>query len=527
MPARPPICGPCCFTCLIGTDPFDTDLSQWTTSGTVSVAGGLLVMAGASSAVFTPAPASVADGVWVQTFPQLSTDPATLRIEVCRLDANNNLFAELVRVGGALTLQLGQRSGGSDNYLTTAISAEDTGSEVEDRSAVEVCFEPGQTQEPQAVFVIGLPSAVSGGWSTPENALDFEGDNFAQYALPALNDVTDFLVLFNLNLGPAVPAGSTIDGVAWSVWHADQAPDNIIDFEVYLTTGTTVGDNKASLSFLGGSAPPALQQDYGGPTDDWNAGLTAEDVSSPLFGIALKYKNVGGDGSAVVVDYAICTLYFTTPERTPGVLTMKFTNSAAPNTAQCIRAINIDPGAGLGTGLLVMSGDWDFTQYEVQYHLSEARPTCPECCDVPDVICGCCDGLPASYSVDLGATGFGPEPVDGCDCTEITGTFVMDFQAQDRMVCQWRIDSESMECDGLAEASWSVGLNLRPGEEGFCFFQLTLAYTLPSGQIVMGHLFSEPFPEDECPEGEILLTAAFQTDFCDGVIPETVTIEAV
>lgn len=395
-------CHCCGDPCAIGSDTFDDDLAQWTVTGGESVSGGLLEMTGGDTAIFIPTPSSADLGVRIVTHPRTEDSTATMRLIVARTDANNYLFGQLSLASGVGEIRLGQVSGGSETWLTDAETLEDVNEELNERSDLTLCWQPGEVIEGVALTREGYAGeGVGVGWTDPEGVTNPSGVFAETSASPSTN--TD--VLGARDYGFFIPAGSTIDGIFVSARIEHEGMDvDYIDQIVRLTDrdGIPVGDNLAVGVSLNNVESVVT---WGGPTEDWNAGLTWEDINSDGFGWTGIFRNIGSSGGNIRVRGVAIKVYFTTPDRTPGRLQLNYTNTASPNTVQCLMAtpVLLDPGSQ--TGIADVVGSWDFTQYTLEYPQSDAKPTCGECQNCT-VHCPCCDfESPEDYVVDFGTGG--------------------------------------------------------------------------------------------------------------------------
>lgn len=533
-----PGCGCCTDPCTIGTDTFDTDLSQFATTGSPSVSAGSLLMSPGDRVIFTPEPATDDDGVRVQTFPLTADATATMRLIAAWTDANNYLFGELSIAASAGMIRLGRLEGGASSWLTDAETLEDTGAELNDRSTATMCWQPGQPTTPVALSVSGFAGAGFGtSWSAPDSVTSPSGTH-AEFS--AASTVTTETLTAN-TFGFAIPPGSTIDGIGVSALIEHDGMDtDYVDSLVSLVdrTGTGVGDNKATGLSLNSFE---TNVGWGDDTDDWNAGLTWADIIHPNFGVIFQFTNNGNAGNIRVRGVAI-GVWFTTPDRKAGHLTLSYGNTATPNTKQCVKAMSIYDADGLKTGISVSAGDWDFTTYEVKYLVSASRPTCPDCGDDCSVEegppCDCCDpAFPAaeSYLLDLGAGGWTDA---GCGyCNEVTGQYVLEA-ADD---CRWVYFEAMDDCPGHPCACadtrvLAINLWLHRNEEDECFWDLTVAvYSLcdptepdPSACGSGARFQSAPLASlEDCQDMPVeLIKVSDATDYdCNGALPAIVDLD--
>jgi len=148
-------------------------------------------------------------------------------------------------------------------------------------------------------------------WLTPEDGCADNG------AYPSANfngtgGATSHYLLLS-GFGFTIPGGSVIDGVEVVLSRADSTNGDreCRDETISIYDGTAVvGDNKAATTT---DWPNAFADaTYGGAADDWNAGLTADEVNSAAFGIAISAQTVNGttgencfvDGVDVTITYS-------------------------------------------------------------------------------------------------------------------------------------------------------------------------------------------------------------------------------
>lgn len=429
--------GHCCnCDCDIGSDDFSGSLSQWSTTGSPSTSSGKLLMSAADRVIFTPAPLTADAGVHIETSPLTTDATATVRLLAAWTDANNFLFGEFDKASGAGTLRLGKKVGGAESWLTDIVTVEDTNSELDARSTLELCWQPGPTQEGEAQSQTGKnPSRIDSadGWQN----LDFA-------CVPDSSEAA-FLFTFDgqtaaftaIGFSFVVPPGSTIDGIGVSIYCYDgnHNPAEIENTSLRLIgiNGPTGDDNAVgAIPIVSGGTIGA-----GGSTDDWNAGLTWEDINSPAFGITCEFTWVDALTTAeadLLVDGIVLSIWYTTPDRARGKLTLAYSNTGSA-TVDCVTEHSaFAPWEGLKTGIAVSAGDWDFEDYTLAYlYNASSRPTCPDCDCVDEAEpCGCCAAAPSeAYIVDLGAGGWTDDNCSGC--ADISGEFVVDAIAS----CFW------------------------------------------------------------------------------------------
>jgi len=142
--------------------------------------------------------------------------------------------------------------------------------------------------------------ATSTDWSNPGNAVGAADGVGASATIPGSGSVGQLDAAFS-GLS-ALPAGATIDGIEVAVTRRgvpqDSGDGRARDDAVLLLSGSVVGDNKADTATdwqtsYGGKA-------YGGPTDDWNAGLTRDDLADPGFRVSVACSATTGQVQAEI-----------------------------------------------------------------------------------------------------------------------------------------------------------------------------------------------------------------------------------
>jgi hypothetical protein len=148
----------------------------------------------------------------------------------------------------------------------------------------------------------GNSVATGNAWSSPGN-ITADDAFVAQCTIPA-GDESDYLLA--QSFGFAIPSGATVDGIEVLVKRYGMGTCE--DFLVRLLddTGAQVGDNQAVI----GVAWPGMMGNagYGGPLDDWSAGLTWDQVNDEQFGVAIQATSAAG--ATVIVGYVEITIYY-------------------------------------------------------------------------------------------------------------------------------------------------------------------------------------------------------------------------
>ena len=111
----------------------------------------------------------------------------------------------------------------------------------------------------------------------------------------------------NFGFSADIPAGSTINGITVEIDRRDFAGDaQDQEVRLYDANPSLVGDDKQTADSWPTTSAIAT---YGGASDTWNAGLTADDVRSSVFGVALivlansANTDIGVDFIRVTIDY--------------------------------------------------------------------------------------------------------------------------------------------------------------------------------------------------------------------------------
>jgi hypothetical protein len=425
----PPLC--CGCSCTIYTNDFSAALSGFTTTGSPSTSGGLLVMTAGDRVIATTEPSSASDSIHLTTGALTTDATATLRLICAWVDSSNYLFGEVSRAAGAITLRLGQVAGGVSTWLTDAVTVQDTGAELDERHVITLCWTPGPVLEEEEGEQSGIATAVSAaGWTNPDNALIVDGTDAADRSSNVMGELLPQISWF---FAFSIPAGANNVRPVATVEHAEYITGTFhaLDAEVYVfdRTGAEVGDNMVATATHLGSFPPFHPRTYGDGTDDFNAGLDWRDVNSVNFGFSIVYQNdqaAEEDSGSVGVDGAYMAVHFTTPERRVGTLTLSYQNSS-DSSWDCVSEEGVplwgDGLDGKAAGLAVTAGDWDFDAFTLSYQQSDSRPTCPTC-ECPAGTCEHCSGPPDTIVLD-----------DGTDEYSVPYAFSTGFDQRES--CHW------------------------------------------------------------------------------------------
>ncbi|MEK7668965.1 MAG: hypothetical protein AAB350_00015 [Patescibacteria group bacterium] len=179
--------------------------------------------------------------------------------------------------------------------------------------------------EIKALTVTGSPSAgagvgdsgtscnnADGDWANPTFAAssnnsytDFGGNFFDA------NEISDELQVSNLGL--ALPAGSTIDGITVEIEKYAGGGDLAVDYDVRLTktAGVQIGTNKTDTATNWATADPNSYVSYGGATDKWGTTWTEAEVETTGFGLVFCGKSNNDANVNLYIDHIQITVYYT------------------------------------------------------------------------------------------------------------------------------------------------------------------------------------------------------------------------
>lgn len=167
--------------------------------------------------------------------------------------------------------------------------------------------------------------AGSVAWSNPSNCVS-SNDSRAT----SLCDKNTSQYLHATNPNPAVPAGSTINGIEVRIERSAGAESawNVLDVTVQLIkAGSRVGSNLND----GATAWPGTDtnKDYGGSSNLWGTTWTAAEVNASNFGVAIRANCLDGQRSARV-DAVWINIHYTEPKSVvAGAGSYAFTGTAA------------------------------------------------------------------------------------------------------------------------------------------------------------------------------------------------------
>lgn len=510
---------PCCCSndCEIQIDAFDGTLSGFTTTGTPSVAAGLLEMSAGDVVEGNTDPTNATDAIHFRTYPQTADATAKMRLECARTDADNLLFGELSIAAGAGTIRVGVREEGIETWLSDPETLEDVNAELNDRSTLTLCWEPGPTIDPIDGFIesSALSFTNTNIWNDPDESLWVIDDVYTS-SDGFTGTIGEKWGGFNFE---SIPFGSTINGleVAIKIYGTENSgafTPTVETVQFVDQDDNLVGDDKAASEAT--PIDDTVQMGWGGSTDDWNiTGLSAAMLRSASFGIYFAFNF---DSNEVFIDSVTVRVFYTAPSSEGGTLALTYRNTASPNTVQCASTSGaFAPGAGKAAAISVQAGDWDYTDYELKYHQSGSRPSCPTCdCTVPGITCGSCVGTTVDqYVVDLGVGGWTDGTCDECDL--VAGEYTLSRIS----LCDWTggAGTEDVNCYGVG-----ISASIVPGVTGFfwqviVFTALGLTYARYQGAIL---------DSGDCGTDTVTLTKVSEGNgagVCGGSLPATITIE--
>ena len=478
------VCIDCfCVDCSIGVWN-TTDLSQFSTTGTVAVVSAGIEMTGAAVADFIPEPALETDPVKITVNVEMLTEGVS-EIVIGKEDDDNYLFARID--GGQETIQLGQILGGSETLFgdpeNITLSSGET---------VKLCWAGGGPMTATSAAIAAFPKYVIPGstWLNPDNVKANDGAT-ANWTFSTSTETTP--ALNTAQYGLVIPPGSTIDGVSVAIEVGYPGTADMVE----VTRINLVVDGLASDNLAEPRPVPATLTEltFGNATEQWGYApgeLTRDGlVDNENFGVVHQFTNNDAtpDVVALVFDYTYVTVWFTTPERERGKLQVNYGGT-------CLTTFSA-MSAGKKVGLKSLSGEWRFTGFKLDYANSLERPACPGCgCVTGDgPACPCCSpGSGAesesleSYSLDLTGSTIGDNI---CDCSLFSGVIIVDTSGN----CEWyyfeeiECSPEVLDCPGIAQASlqrWE-----KPGVG--CVWRASFGIAATCGSTVI----QDPTNEDE------------------------------
>ncbi len=177
------------------------------------------------------------------------------------------------------------------------------------------CPSGGSSSEGANNAGVGESTGSGAEWSDPGNITE-AGSPYATAGVGgAAGDRSQYLKASDFGFN--IPSGSTIDGIVVVINRmVNNTSGDRIDDVVRLVdeTGTLVGDNNAYTS---SNWPGSFDtRTYGANNDNWNAGLSADDINDSDFGVVVSVYCSSGSERTFTIDYIQITVYYTTPSGT-------------------------------------------------------------------------------------------------------------------------------------------------------------------------------------------------------------------
>jgi hypothetical protein len=516
-----PTCGCCADPCPIFVAASFVDLTGLTQIGTVTVSGGAAVLQTGEGLITNSGPTNATDPVHLEFVASTTDDPATIRAMVAADDEDDGLAVEYTLDAGVGTLRVGDITGGSATWLT-AIEVEDT-ADLGDSTTYMLCWVPGEVQAGDSYEVTcdAVTKTSFGSWDDPPTLYSF---SFSETAPPVTYEF--FPCLYG------IPPGSTIDGIAVQIECSLDMPNDVQLTEVaLLAEGLEVGSQNPNTTVSGTPIGDS------GTLSDW--GAVGEITWANIYSLAVGFTFTAGataGGAQLTIADATVQVDYTTPDRQPGRLTFS-RNNVTVATIDCARNYQAQAPTTTGKKAVVLSvdGEWPVSALSYKYHLSETKPTCPECeCTTPTFPCEYCCTTPAAlaeYVLDLGAGGWTDGGTFNCTgCNEVAGEYLLEpFSGG---LCMWRYAVAQGTCGDVPQAaSFGILLYLLPISETECQWMAVLKLeAIAIGSSSGGAAIYESALFDkgtECQTLPVTLNKIYEvTNGCGGSLPSTISLEA-
>ncbi len=162
------------------------------------------------------------------------------------------------------------------------------------------------------------PTVGTTSWTSPSNTVTSNGvASMSGTTVPAGATITTNY-LYVQNFGFNVPANASICGIAVKIEHKQQgdigASTSVKDHSIYLTTSSGLtGTNHAYTWEWTGFYSNIV---HGSSSDNWGTTLTAADINSPNFGVAISadlQSSTSTLSMSADIDHVSMTLFFTIP----------------------------------------------------------------------------------------------------------------------------------------------------------------------------------------------------------------------
>jgi hypothetical protein len=522
--------GRCCCGCVIATNNFQSNLDNMTGTGTI--AGGVLTLDAGEQEVFNEAAASEADGQHLLTYAATEDATAAVRLKLARVDDDTYLFGEFGVDAGEGTIRLGQRSGGSDIYLTDAETISDTGSHLTAAHELLLCWQPGDEQPPDTLSFVTPVDAIlsSTGWMDPDNMLLFDG-SVALYDLGAASVSNQLIVSFK---PPPVPPGATLDGFVVAL-HGSSAGASPVTATCQFSIDPYSSDDRGpvDMTVLG----PYV---FGADDDPWDFGGTAVQFNgaTSVTAMFVFFNDDPMNPAQLAADFIGLVVYGTTAGREQGLLQFRIRNNGT-GQYQCISS-RAAYSTGLQAGLRSETGTWDFTEATFSYLDSEEHPQCPDCCEVPpDCDSNACDEdnqPPGEMVVNAGSWSLSAGTRNCNGCTAFGGDYIVSTsmsasQSDFATHCQWKYVNEiAGDCSGQ-DYKEAVVLALIDNQDGTHKWTVLIQFASDNERLRQVTYESDDIDNGPCMAMPVTLTKILdiQTgtppDVCPGTSPGTITID--
>jgi hypothetical protein len=516
----PPICPDCCpeeATCEIFVGGPFTDLTGLTEIGTVSIVSSEAVLETGEGLITDNGPTNATDPVHLEVVTSTTDNPATLRMMVAADDEDNGFYAEYTINSGTGTLEVGRRVSGTNTPYVTPIEVEDT-SQLGDSTTFVMCWIPGEVQEGASYEVTcdAITKTSFGSWDDPPTLYTFA---FSETAPPVTYEF--FPCLFGID------PGSTIDGIAVQIECSLDMPNDVQLTEVeLLVEGVAVGSQNPNSTVTGTPIGDS------GTLTDWGAAgdITWENISTLAVAFTFTAGATAGGAQLTIAD-ATVQVDYTTPDRQPGRLTIS-RNNVTVATIDCSREYSAEAPSGTGKKAVVFSvdGEWPIESMVYSYHLSDTKPTCPECeCTTADAEpCACCDEGPPPFTLlaDFGAGGWTNSDC-GDYCSEIAGEYGVNGSGE----CLW-IYSETTLVEGTG-CNKVIVIHLIGSSPETCVWRLEVLISEFAAGVMTDSMLAiyESEAIADCHTFPVTLTKLFDgatglpSPACGGALPNTIPLD--
>lgn len=147
--------------------------------------------------------------------------------------------------------------------------------------------------------------SISGAGASWNNINRIYVANDGQYAWGGAGGYSNYIV--GLGFGFSIPTNVTINGIIATINRSAQNSTCVKDYSLKLVVGGSVsGNDKANTASYWPSSWGTAN--YGSISDTWGLTLSASDVNSSNFGLALSSNHTSGNG---YIDYFSLTIYYT------------------------------------------------------------------------------------------------------------------------------------------------------------------------------------------------------------------------